>query len=684
MHTKRHLAFAALLATMLALTAAHAPGDMPTDEAWKALPAYEHGEDMAPLLAIDRAGIEAMATPETRAAYAARLAALLENPNATLDAKHYACLQLRQAGTPAEVPILAKALQVAGTSDMARHALQAIPGEESLAVLRAALAEMQGEALVGVVNSLGARADERSVPALKSLAGHEDEQLADAAVRALGNIADESSTAVLLARADSAGGPMSRTLAVALLRCANSLAASGKEAEAEAIYRKLTAAGQPAGVRRAAFEALLASQKAPVAATVKQWITADDPAQRRVAAGHVDVLSDAELEALLDRLHTLDEATQTLLVQMSVERKGGQTLQLAIEMAKDENEGMKLAGVRILGQAGDPAVIPVLLDALEAGGPVTDAARDALIQLPRSEVAPALLAALAERPAIRVPVITILGRMKNYDAIDPLLELAEQESPETYGPALDGLRMICDPDKSDIPRLVKLLLRSRPGRHADEVERTILVVCEKLPPDADRSELVLAALRGVADSEAPKYLPLLGRLGGAEARKRIDAALAGADPAVREAAVRALCNWPNAEVADQLLAIARDDENRTFKRWALRAFVRVVSLKSDRPEAETLAMLQEAMRLAENDEDRQLVLERAGNVRIMEAVDWIASHLDNPALAQAACRALVELAHHRFLRHPNMDRFRPILKRIAEISKDRDVAERAARYEQGL
>ncbi|MDZ7617829.1 MAG: hypothetical protein U1E05_12550, partial [Patescibacteria group bacterium] len=476
----------------------------------------------------------------------------------------------------------------------------------------------------------------------------------------------------------------SRALAAALLHCANSAATSAKAEQAEAIYRKLSETGQPTGARLAAFEALLTMQKTTIGATVTEWLAADDAVQRRVAARHLDALSDAELDALLDRMNSLDEATQTTLLQVSVERKGGEMLQIATELAKSENEGTKRAGVRLLGQTGDPAAIPVLMDALAAGGLVTDAARDALMQLPRDQVAPALLAALAERPASRAPVIDILARMKYYEAIDAIIELAEQDAPETYSPALDGLRVICDPDKSDIPRLVKLLLRSRPGQHADEVEKTILVVCDKLPADADRSELVLESLRGVPESQAPKYLPLLGRLGGSDARKRIDAGLASADPAVKEAAVRALCNWPNAGVADQLLEIAKKDDNRTFKRWALRAFIRVVSLKSDRPESETLALLQEAMRLAGNDEDRQLVLERAGNVRTMDAVNWIAPYLDDPKLAQAASRALVELAHHRFLRHPNMDRFGPLLKRIAKISTDPAIAERAARYEQGL
>ena len=116
----------------------------------------------------------------------------------------------------------------------------------------------------------------------------------------------------------------------------------------------------------------------------------------------------------------------------------------------------------------------------------------------------------------------------------------------------------------------------------------------------------------------------------------------------------------------------------------MRAYVRVVTLKSDRPAPETLAMLQNAMQCAENPQEKQWVLSRASTVRTMEAVSWIASYLDDPMLGPSACQAIVELAHHRFLRHPNMDRFRPLLEKVIQISKDRNLVERAEKYRLGL
>jgi len=467
-------------------------------------------------------------------------------------------------------------------------------------------------------------------------------------------------------------------LAVALLR----YAATGQLAEA--IYAMLSQPSQPAATRRAALEGLLRLQGEDAEATVLAWFSSEDMDRRRIAAGHLHRLTDEQLDKLLARLADLPNAAKPAVVELSAARRGADMLPAVMSLFEAPSLDSKLAGIRCLGMIGDASAIPVLIDMLATGGEATEAAQKALVSLPRKEVTTALLDTLQSRPALRVPVIGVLVELKCYDAIDPLVEIAANADPAEYGPALNGLRGIADPDKTDIPRLVKLLLRSTAGKHRDEVEKTILIVCDKLPAEADRSQLVLACLAKVERPETPKYLPVLGRLGGSKALAMIEASLDDPNPAIQEAAVRALCNWPNAKVADKLLDLARTSENREFRRWALRSYIRVVSLKSERPEAATLAMLLGAFKLADGVDERRLAIERASTVRTMEAVTWIADFLDDPELSQAACAAIVELAHHRFLRHPNMEHFGPILDKVGRVSKNPAVVERAKRYRLGL
>ena len=106
-------------------------------------------------------------------------------------------------------------------------------------------------------------------------------------------------------------------------------------------------------------------------------------------------------------------------------------------------------------------------------------------------------------------------------------------------------------------------------------------------------------------------------------------------------------------MASELLAIAKTSDNRGHRLSALRAYVRVVTLPSDRPSGETLGMLKTAMKLATRADDKKLLLTRAATIRDVQTLRWVAPYLDNSALAPAARRAVVELAHHRGLREPN-------------------------------
>jgi HEAT repeat protein len=675
--------YASFVLIVLMLNAAGAQAQLTLAQAWQELPHYAYGQDLAGQLLIERNVIEAMAAPEKRAEVAARLAGLLRQDDTTLAAKQFICLELRQVGTPAEIPVLAELLPSPDTWQMALYAMAAIPGPESLEVLRQALDQLQGPALVGAVNALAARRDPGCVARLTGLAAADDETVRWAALHALAGIADDQAVAWLRAQGAQQQRPLSRPWASCLLRAASLLAQRGDHEQALALYGELAAAQEHPATRRAALEGRLRLEPTTASDTIGQWLAGDDAVAQQVAAAHLAGLPEDTLQALSARLLELPEVSSMALLDVLASRQNQSLVPLLEKMLESDVPATRLAGLRHLGALHDPATVPTLIDYLSADKQLSAVAQQSLAGMPRDVVGPALLTAL-QRKETREPVIAVLRELKYYEAIDPLVKIAAQTDPAVYGPALEGLRGIADPDETDIPRLMTLLFQAQPGTHRDEVEKTIAVVCEKLPADADRADPVLKTLADAEEARKVMCLPLLGRLGGAQARALIGTYLAAKDKGARESAVRALCNWPNAEVADQLLTLATGAGDKRHARWALRAYVRVISLPSERPANETLAMLQKIMQQAQENEDRALIIARAGTVRTMECVRWVAGYLDNAGLSQAACAALVELAHHRELRHPNMDEFGPILDKVAATSKDATVAERAKRYRLGL
>ena len=124
------------------------------EAAWAEMAKYEAGQDQKALLAMNWVVINAMNDANQRAATAARLAKVLQDPATTAAARQFICAQLYRIGTEAEVSAVAPLLLDPATTDTARLFLERVKSEASIAALRQALDKLEGRALIGVVNSL--------------------------------------------------------------------------------------------------------------------------------------------------------------------------------------------------------------------------------------------------------------------------------------------------------------------------------------------------------------------------------------------------------------------------------------------------------------------------------------------------------------------------------------------------
>jgi HEAT repeat protein len=124
-------------------------------------------------------------------------------------------------GSPACVADVATYLASERLSSWARITLEAIPGDEASAALRAAAAPgtaLASRQLTGVINSLGVRRDAAAVPLLVARLGDGDPNVAEAAAAALGKIGSAEAATALLA-ALVAGKPDLDTVAEACVVC---------------------------------------------------------------------------------------------------------------------------------------------------------------------------------------------------------------------------------------------------------------------------------------------------------------------------------------------------------------------------------------------------------------------------------------------------------------------------------
>ena len=186
------------------LVAAIAPGGAATpQESIAAIKTYKFGDSTAPLRGVEGQVTGSLGNPEARKAIAVALAGLLAS-DATRDAKIFACRQLAVCGGAENVPALAALLTAISTSDMARIALERIPGAEADAALTDALGKADDKSKIGIVNSLGVRKAASAVAAIAPLLKSKDPLLAEAAAAALGHIGGADATKALKGRMNKA------------------------------------------------------------------------------------------------------------------------------------------------------------------------------------------------------------------------------------------------------------------------------------------------------------------------------------------------------------------------------------------------------------------------------------------------------------------------------------------------
>ena len=402
---------------------------------------------------------------------------------------------------------------------------------------------------------------------------------------------------------------------------------------------------------------------------------------QQVREGLKGTAATKQLAALLPKLAPEVQAELTIALGDRADKAARPAV---VELLKGPDAAVRVAVFRALGTLGEAADVPRLVEALAGSAEAEKAAAAKTLDRMRGEgIDVAIVAALKPaKPDLRVALIGLLvSRQATVAAMPALLAAAEDGDAEVRAAALAALGKLAGP--AEVPALAGLLLRAKEPADREALERVVMFACQKAEDPQQRAAPLLALMAKARDEDRLALLGALGRVGGAAALKTVEAVVADQDPARREIGIRALCNWPDASVVPRLMELAEKADDPQQRVRALRAVMRVAVLADQRTDAQRLELLQKAFAMATREEDRKLAIERARAVRTVAALRFVAPYLDDPALAQAACATVVELAHHRGLREPNKAEFDKALEKVLRTCKDAKLLDRAERYRAG-
>ena len=638
--------------------------------------AYEYGQSRKPLTELADFVRNAYNRPQDLKRIEKRLLKFLRS-DATLASKQFICRQLSIIGTEEAVPTLAAMLTNTATVDMARYALERIPGPAVDKALRDALGKTNGKVKVGIINSLGERGDSKAVGALGKLVYDSDRDVAGAAAGALGRISGKRAAARLKTMLKKASGKWRVVLADAYLMCADKFLDEDDTKSALDIYKQLYVSDEPVLIRIAALRGMvIATPPDKAAPIVVDVLKGNEPAMRTVAIRLVNEIPGTKIvEAAAAELPNLPAMQQVQLLSALADRGDRAALRAAVMATRSEDEPVRIAALGALAKLGDDSSVMLLAQAAAAGAAEQEAARESLYRLPGLKIDEVILASLVRAdPKVKVELIRSIGQRRMYTAAETLLRTAESADTGVRLESVKALKVIAN--EKHLPALVVLLINAKSEAERKEAERCVVAVAHKTGDSNRRSEAILAAIPSVKDVKARcSLLSVLAKIGADPALGVLREALEDDNAEVQIAAIRALSDWPSDKPTDALLKIARSSDDERQRILALRGFIRLIGLDSDRRSEETIKMYRQAMDLASNASEKKMVLSGLANVKSFDALYMASNYLEDNALQQEAGAAMIKIAEFTRNTHPQQTKI--LLKMLIQASKSDSLREQA-------
>ncbi len=577
--------------------------------------------------------------PRARREIEDRLLVFLRS-NAWPGGKMEACRALRLIGSAASVPVLEAMLADRDTTDMARFALERIPGGEADRALVAAVEKTTGDIRRGIIATLGARGTGAAVGPLARLAADKDAATALDATRALGAIGSPEAAAALTAVLARARGALAAEAASALLLCADRDLGAGRKQAATGIYEKVFSARVPTAARQAAFRGRIAATgESQARDLILKALAGKDAALHRPAIAMVPAVFEADaLGPVIGSMGGLPAEAMVQLVSVLGGYRGAAVSAAVLEATRSPFAPVRMEALRSLERIEDPSAVGDLVaHAAAAVGQEQALAREVLSRLPGPEVDRAVVERLAveKDDAVRAELVRAAGSRRIAGAKPALMEAVRSAPPAVRARAAAALRDIASP--TDIPVLLDALMEMEDETGREELRTTVASVALKIPRPSVRANAVKARLPGEKDARRKAdLLGVLGKIGEDGSLALLRTALYDKDDAVVDAAVRALIDWPTPAARDDVYEIARTSGSLTHRVLALRAYVRMIGLEPHRSPDGATADLFKALALAARPEERKLVLSVLARFPCVASLKTAESLQADPAVAAEA------------------------------------------------
>ncbi len=661
--------FALLAGLALASVSPTATAQEPAADPYATVMKRDFGTAIPEMTAIER-DIEA-AKPDQYSAFEDHLLAILDAPDATKPGKQFALQMLRLVGSSKCVPSVTKLLIDEQLSHMARYVLLPMRTPPVDEAFRQALGQTQGAVQIGIINSLGDRRDTVSLKPIAALVASPDELTGRSALNAIGKIGGAPAAGALDRVKPT--DPLKGAWALAYLRTAEGLTATGDKQHADKMLRTLLKGDYPLAVRAGALGAYAQMDKEKSVPMILQALGSPDGIMKRAAVSSVIMVpGHAATVAFAQQLPRVPADSKPMLLSALAARGDAVGLTASVDkLATDPDPTIRLAAVQALGQLGGAVSVPTLAVALRDPA-IHDDAIKSLVALHGAGVEQAIvLSADGGDSATRAAIMGILVKRNEVSALPSIRKATMDTDPQVRQAGLDALSELGT--EQDLQRLSAAIRTARDDSEREAIGNAMSAIGLRIPDESARTAPILQAYAGATPEVKARLITVLSALGGDRALHGVVAALADDGP-VRKAAIRGLAAWSTTAPMGDLRTAAKDDKDSNNRIVALQGYIRMIPNSGQKQETQVQAY-QDAIELAERPDEKRQALGGLANVSSTGALKVAASYLDNADVKQEAFLAYEKIAESLAGSQPDVAK--DALKRVADTATDNDLRNKA-------
>ena len=445
--------------------------------------------------------------------------------------------------------------------------------------------------------------------------------------------------------------------------------------EAEGLLDGVAASGTRYDVAKATSYSLLYKRRAAETGKVDLLDSQEESFRCAALTSLVEAKGKRALPELLDAVDSDSRQVRARALELAAAAPGKRATKKWVKKMESAAPQAKLEIMAMLGQRGNKAALSALLDAVNGDSPsVRLAAIDAATRLGGSKAVPALLKRLESdtekaevqavksalmrvpgndvmatiaralpkvTPSGRVVLLEVLGARRATKQLKAVLAQTGDAEKSVRTAAVKALVNTGGTD--ELPRLVALLLGAESKSEAKACVSTYAALVDGIEDAEARDDLLVEALATAPADKKARVLGALSRVGGADGLAATLAELNNADDDIRDAAIRALADWPDATAAPALLDLAKNTEELKYQVLALRGYGRLVA-ESGASDEDKVAMYRDGLNTAKRPEEKKLMLKGLGDVRTDSSLSLVGECLVDDALVGEAALAAVKIA----------------------------------------